>query len=143
RSVLCFCCWLSVTYAAKSDAAARFAYADVTKPEFFPILPWDPYHGWSKPWIERRQNGLESLAECHFNMAGFVFPKDLGRCEKLGLGAILLPSDRTFTNLQHLSDWKNLSEREIEGRVNQMIRAAGHSPAVMGYFIMDEPGVSD
>ena len=140
-----FCWWLSVAVAhcACAESGSRFAFTDISKPEFFPVLPWDPYHGWSKPWIEPRQNGLESIAECHFNMAGFVFPKDLRRCEKLGLGAILFPTDSAFTNSQYLSEWKKLSDREIERRVNQMIRAGGSSRAVTGYFIMDEPGVSD
>ncbi|HZQ46259.1 MAG TPA: hypothetical protein VFC07_04550, partial [Verrucomicrobiae bacterium] len=42
------------------QAEARADYVDITKPEFFPILPWDPYHGWGKPLIERDGNsGLE------------------------------------------------------------------------------------
>ena len=139
----CFCLSVALTFCTPAKGGDRFAFSDITKPEFFPILPWDPYHGWSKPGIEHRQNGLESIAECHFNMAGFVFPRDLRRCEKLGLGAIMLPTDSAFTNLQYLNEWKTLSGQEVERRVNQMIRAAGNSPAVMGYFIMDEPGVSD
>lgn len=137
-------CWLLVALvqsaSAKSDS--KFVFTDVSKPEFFPILPWDPYHGWNKPHIERPQ-GLEVIAECRFNMAGFLLPKDLRRCEKLGLGAIMLPTDNAFTNVHYLRTWKNLSDEEIEHRVKQIVRAAGRSPAVMGYFIMDEPGVSD
>src|SRR2546421_12493639 len=112
--VLCFCGCLSGAFSRKADAAAILAFGDISKPEFFPILPWDPYHGWTKPWIENRRNGLESIAECQFNMAGFVFPRDLRRCEKLGLGAILLPSVNALTNLQHLSDWKNLTDETIK-----------------------------
>lgn len=140
-----FCCCLSVVlgHCAWAESGKRFAFTDITRPEFFPILPWDPYHGWNQPWIEHRQNGLESIAECQFNMAGFVLPRDLRHCEKLGLGAIMLPTDSAFTNLQYLSEWRQLSEPEIRRRVKQMIRAAGHSPAVRGYFIMDEPGIRD
>ncbi len=140
-----FWCCLSViiVHCALAGTNNRFASSDISKPEFFPILPWDPYHGWSKPWTEHSRNGLESIAECHFNMAGFVFPKDLRQCEKLGLGAILLPTDSGFTNFQYLGEWKKLSPEEIERRLTWTIRAAGSRPAVMGYFIMDEPGVSD
>jgi len=137
-------CWLLAAFvqsaSAKSDS--KFAFTDVSKPEFFPILPWDPYHGWNEPHVER-PHGLEGIAECHFNMAGFVLPKDLRRCEKLGLGALLLPTDDAFTNLQYLHARKNLSDQEIERRVQQTVRTAGRSPAVTGYFIMDEPGVND
>jgi hypothetical protein len=126
---------------AASDA--RFALGDINGPDFFLILPWDPFHGWREPHIESRKNGLESLADCRFNMAGFVLPKDLSGCEKLGLGAILLPTDPAFTNFNYFRAWKNLSDQQIDGRVKQMVSDAGHSPAVMGYFITDEPGVGE
>jgi hypothetical protein len=128
---------------ALAGTGKAFAASDVTQPDFFPILPWDPYHGWAKPYVERRANGLESIADCHFNMAGFVLPRDLPRCKKLGLGAIMLPADEAFTNLAYLCEWKKLSDAEIERRVRHMVRAAGSSPAVKGFFIMDEPGVED
>jgi hypothetical protein len=111
-------------------------------PDFFPILPWDPYHGWKGQFSEHPENGLESIAECGFNLAGFVLPQDLRRCEKLGLGAIVLPADKAFTNFNYLTEWKKLSDEEIEARVKRTVRAAGSSRAVMGYFITDEPGVS-
>src|SRR5712691_8742604 len=119
----------------------NFAVGDVTKLDFFPILPLDPYHGWTKPFVEHAAAGLETIAECNFNMAGFVLPRDLRRCEKLGLGAIMLPTDNAFTNHEYLRDWKNRPDGGIEREVRNMIRAAGSSPAIMGYFLMDEPGV--
>ena len=69
------CCALSLPLATCAFAATggKLAFSDITKPDFFPILPWSPYHGWSKPFIEHRPNGLESIADCHFNMAGFVW----------------------------------------------------------------------
>ncbi|EEF61525.1 hypothetical protein [Pedosphaera parvula] len=132
---------------AKGESASKVEYGNITKPDFFPILPWDPYHGWGRSLTENPPktptSGLESMAECHFNMAGFVLPKDLKLCQKLGLGAIMLPSDTAFTNFQYLCDWKKLSDQEIERRVKHMIDASGSSRAVMGYFIMDEPGAMD
>jgi len=139
------CCWLlaAFVHSASGVTGSKFTFSDISKPEFFPILPWDAYHGWTKPNVERQKSGLESIAECHFNMAGFVLPKDLRCCEKLGLGALVLPTDSAFTNLQYLRAWKHLSDQEIERRVKHTIRAAGCNPAVMGYFIMDEPGMRD
>jgi hypothetical protein len=126
--------------AMSTHSQARFDRADITKPGFFPILPWDPYHGWDVPRIKHRKNGLESVAACNFNMSGFVSPKDLPLCRKLGLGAIVLPSDPGFTNLEYIYEWKNLSDAEITSRVKSMILAAGSNPAIKGYFITDEPG---
>src|SRR4051812_21096006 len=84
-------------YDAKGESASKLDYGNIMKPDFFPILPWDPYHGWDRSLPENPPktptSGLESIAECHFNMAGFVLPKDLKLCQKLGLGAIMLPTD--------------------------------------------------
>ena len=139
------CCALSLVLAACALGAAdsRLNASDITRPDFFPILPWSPYHGWWKPFVEQRPNGLESIADCHFNMAGFVWPKDLRRCEKLGLGAILLPAAEDVISPGYRREWRKLSDQEIERRVQQIVRAAGRSPAVKGYYIMDEPGVLD
>jgi hypothetical protein len=119
------------------------AFSEITQPDFFPILPWDPYHGWNKPFVENRPNGLESIAECNFNMAGFVLPRDLSQCKKLGLGALVLPSEAAYTSSKYMREWKMLSDEEIARRVKAMVKAAGSSAAVKGFFIMDEPGVKD
>ena len=138
-----FCLGSALANGALGGTGKALAAGDITQPDFFPILPWDPYHGWARQYVEQRANGLESIAECHFNMAGFVLPRDLPRCKKLGLGAIMLPAEEAFTNLAYLCEWKKLSDAEIERRVRHMIRAAGSSPAIKGFFIMDEPGVED
>ena len=120
-------CALSLLLAANAFGAAgsRLDPSDITKPDFFPILPWSPYHGWKKPFVEQRQNGLESIAECQFNLAGFVWPKDLRRCEKLGLGAIVVPAEGDELSPAYRREWKKLPDAEIERRVQQLIRSAG------------------
>lgn len=134
---------MAVAAGCATSQPDRFDRADFTKLDFFPILPWDPYHGWGRPSIERQTNGLESIAQCNFNLAGFVLPRDLPLCRKLGLGAILLPTDPAFTNLQYLLDWRKLSDAEIDRRVKSMVTSAGSNPAIMGYFITDEPAIQD
>jgi hypothetical protein len=138
---------LALASVAKEAARSKLDYGSIAKPDFFPILPWDPYHGWGSALPENppktATSGLESIAECHFNMAGFVLPKDLKLCQKLGLGAIMLPTDAAFTNFPYMTEWKKLSDQEIEQRVKRMVDAAGSNRAVMGYFITDEPGALD
>lgn len=119
-----------------------FRFHDIESPDFFPILPWDAQHTWYHPFVNET-NGLYTIAECHFNMAGFVQPRDLPRCQKLGLGAIVLPTDPACTNFNYFLEWKNLSDTEIDRRVRDLVRGAGRNPAVAGFFITDEPGVSD
>src|SRR5882757_1884233 len=94
------CSLLSSFYAPRAvgQSSASPDFGNISKPDFFPILPWDPYHSWGLPMIERRHgDGLQSIAECNFNMAGFVLPRDLRQCRELGLGAIMLPTDPAFT----------------------------------------------
>ncbi len=142
-TALAYALGLALIPCALAKTAGKLAYSDIAQPDFFPILPWSPYHGWAKPFLEHRPNGLESIAACDFNMAGFVFRKDLRRCEKLGLGAILLPVDDADTSPLYQREWKRLPDAEIERRIQRIIRASGKSPAIKGYFLMDEPGVQD
>lgn len=104
--------------------------------DLFPILPWDVLHGWKKPY-RMPKHGLESIAECGFTMAGFVSPEDLARCEELGLGAIMAPGD---SDEPWFGQWRKLSDEQIDQQIKEMVAKAGNSKAVLGYFIMDEPG---
>lgn len=108
----------------------------VFPPEFFPIIPWDPQHGWREPFFDRK-NGVGSIAECGFTMAGFVQLRDLAQCEKLGLAAIVAPPDGEEP---WFGPWKKLTDEQIDRRVRDLVEQAGHSKAVAGYFITDEPG---
>ena len=76
-------------------------------------------------------------------MSGFVQPRDLRLCEKLGLGAIVLAGETESITPAYRREWRKLSDEEIERRVKGIIRAAGKSPAIKGYYLMDEPGVGD
>jgi hypothetical protein len=107
--------------------------------DFFPILPWSPVHGWRPPYGNPRY-GVESMAECNFTVAGFARSEDLPLCERLGLAAIMAPPD---DETPWKRPWRTLSDQEIDARVRMMVEWAGKSPAVMGYYIMDEPGTRD
>jgi hypothetical protein len=130
--------------AASADLAAKAVVPPqsvglvpfVHSSDFFPILPWDALHDWKKPHRNSKQ-GLESIADCGFTMAGFVKPEDLPLCEKLGLRAIMAPAE---TEEPWFGEWRKLSDQEIDKRVKEMIDKTGQSRAVLGYFIMDEPG---
>ncbi len=136
-------CLLAANLPVQGASGHGWTATDFKDPDFFPILPWDPLEGWDGKRTDYEVNGLESLVACHFNMAGFVRPKDLPRCRKLGLGAILLPSGGGVLPLKYQREWKHLSDEEIDRRVKAMVKAGGANPALCGYFIMDEPGVAD
>ncbi len=114
--------------------------SDVAGPnDFFPILPWGRLHGGKKEGVERK-HGLESIAECNFTIAGFVKPSDLPRCEQLGLRAIVYPDAKTGGISR--KEWGKLSDVEIDGRIRTMVERCGNSPAILGYYLIDEPGAA-
>ena len=106
-------------------------------------MTWDPQHGWTKPFTNNPVNGLETIAECNFNVGGFVFPKDLSKCKKLGLGGILLPLENDFTNFEYFRNWSKLSDTEIDAKIKKLAHAGGSNPAFKGIFIVDEPHVRE
>src|SRR4051812_16821433 len=100
----------------------------------FPILPWElPPR--TKEFADPR-HGLASLADAGYTVAAFVRPEHLRECERLGLRAIVCPA-------VGIRKWREMSDAEIESAVRSLIDEAGHSRAVLGYFITDEPGVRD
>lgn len=105
-------------------------------PDLFPIMPWDVLHDWKQPH-RNPKHGLESIAECNFSLAGFVTPEDLPLCEKLGLAAIMAPAE---SDKPWFGKWREMNAEQIDQAVKRMVEASGDSPAVLGYFITDEPG---
>jgi len=104
--------------------------------DFFPILPWDHL-----PLTKDRAQAdrcIEGIAECGFTIAGFVQPEDLPACERLGLKAIM-GAPRAKSPFAR-GGWKNLSDEDIDRYVRELVDSSRHSPAVIGYYIMDEPG---
>jgi hypothetical protein len=99
-------------------------------------MPWDTLHGWKEPH-QNPEHGLESIAECNFTLAGFVGPEDLPLCEKLGLAAIMAPAE---SGKPWFGKWREMNAEQIDRAVKQTVETSGDSPAVLGYFIMDEPG---
>lgn len=109
-----------------------------TPPGFFPILPWDSFRG-SSAAVDMEKL-LAGVAECNFTIAGFVKPADLPICEALGLKAIVYgTADR---GPLRRDEWKRLSEEEIDAFFKQAVADAGASEAVLGYYLIDEPGAA-
>jgi hypothetical protein len=106
------------------------------RPDFFPIATWDRQEAW-RNFHQSIESGLQSVADCNFTVAGFVRPEDLPVCEKLGLAAIVAPSEE---GKPWFREWRELSDEDIDRTIKSMVEKAGHSKAVIGYTIMDEPG---
>ncbi|MHB1356922.1 MAG: hypothetical protein ACYCZF_13220 [Anaerolineae bacterium] len=103
----------------------------------FPILPWDRPTGWDSKTV--RKSGLKGIADCNFNMAGFVSPQDLPACEQLGLTAIMFNDELASAAYR----WIDCSPEQIDDIIRRWVEKVGNSPAVYGYYIVDEPGSQD
>jgi hypothetical protein len=107
-------------------------------PDLFPIVTWDRQDSWRK-FASSPEANLQTVSDCQFTVVGFVRPEDLPVCEKLGLLAIVAPSN---PDKPWFRDWKNLSDEDIDRGVKAMVEESVNSTAVIGYAIMDEPGVA-
>lgn len=109
-----------------------------TPTDFFPILPWDPL----RANRDAADIGpvLAGIAECNFTLAGFVKPADLAACEAHGLKAIVYGTANRGPLRR--DEWKRLSDQEIDTFFKQAVADAGPSDAVLGYYLVDEPGAS-
>lgn len=113
------------------DTASTLLPAD-----FFPLLPWG-----RSPTVEQAGDparGLASMAECGFNLAGFVSHELLPQCEALGLRAIVQSGSTRLGR----NEWATVPVETITERVRQMIEEIGDSPALVGYYLVDEPGAA-
>ncbi|MEN6347210.1 MAG: hypothetical protein ABFE16_18070 [Armatimonadia bacterium] len=133
---------MAFALAADDDAAERTAAAMPelqplqTPMDFFPILPWEPLLGHDGAVDAIKV--AAGIAECNFTMAGFVKPADLPACEANGLKALVYGT----ANRGPLSrdEWKQLSDEEIDAFFKQAVADAGNSEAILGYYLVDEPG---
>lgn len=95
-------------------------------PEDFAILPW----GGTKP----DPAVLREIAECGFNLAGFVPPEGLDAVQAAGLKCIVSGHNT------HVGDAEaKLDEGEIAKRVEPLVKQVGKHPALFGYYLRDEP----
>ncbi|AHF16190.1 hypothetical protein NIASO_15595 [Niabella soli DSM 19437] len=81
-----------------------------------------------------REQGLKGMAECNFTLADAADPQNYALCQKLGLSVVVSEGP-------HLTggDWMKLSDAEIDNYIKKMVEKAGHSKAIIGYHICDEP----
>jgi len=105
---------------------------------FFPVLPWDPLRGWKHEMAPGDE--LKRIKDCHFTMGGFVKPEDLSSCEALGLKALMFGTKERGPLSR--KEWNSFSEEEIRAFVKTMVEDAGQSEAILGYFLVDEPGAT-
>lgn len=118
------------TYDPNATAQSLGLEPYVSPADFYPTYPWDWFPKEFKPH-ETLETSLSGVMECGYNMAGFVNPEHLARCDALGLKAIVA---------LHGADWLNWSDEQIDAKIKDLVdRSKGHD-CVIGYYLVDEPG---
>lgn len=97
--------------------------------DFFPILAWGGAPG--------DQDILNDMAKCGITVAGFADPKDLDLMHKAGLKAFI--SDRRASGY----DFRNVDPDKARANVSSLVKEFGSHPAVIGYYIKDEPNAEE
>jgi hypothetical protein len=93
---------------------------------FFPVMIWN--------MAPSEPAELKRIRECGFNVAGFVYPKDLDAVQAAGMKGIV--SDPRVGGY----DWKKVDEAVARKNVESLVAEVGKHPAVFGYYLRDEPG---
>ena len=93
--------------------------------DFFPIMAWN--HVPSDP------AELKKMHDCGLTVAGFAQPSQLDAIHAAGMKAIV--SDPRVGGY----DWKNVDAAEARKKVSSLVAEVNQHPAVMGYYLRDEP----
>jgi hypothetical protein len=104
--------------------------------DFFPIMPWE-IQPEKQALLDEPGHGIDSLRACGFNTVAFVRPNQLERVERTGMRAIVGRSGDLRVN------WRAMSDKAIFDRVKGLVDESGESDALIGYFLADEPGISE
>ncbi len=119
--------WLGGAYPSSKASAEAL--------NFFPLLPWDWLRGCEG--VISVDEVARGMAECGLTVAGFVKPEDLGVCEKYGLAALVY--DPRISGYH----WKDVNPEEAEKRVKAAVLEVKDNPAVMGFYVKDEPSMQE
>ncbi len=129
-STLCISLFFCITLVAQNTSVDK---------EFLPQARFSPdaflisgYYHHNK--INNRNKALRQMAECYLNMADASDQQNYTLSEKLGLSVFASKGP-------HLNggDWQKLSDQEIDAYVKDMVKKAGKSKSIIGYYVCDEP----
>jgi len=108
--------------------------------DFFPIFPWDHLEDWGDKY-QPMEDGIRTMAECGCTMSAFVADeRGVELAKKNGLRCIYEMRMEPF-------DDRVLTEEEIQAKldaidkhVKERVESTKDDPAVIGYYLRDEPG---
>lgn len=119
------------TYDPNATAESLGLEPYVAPDDFYPTYPWEWFPVEHLPH-ETLDTCLPGVAECGYNLAGFVLPENLWRCDELGL--------KTFVAING-ANWVAMTDEEIDERIRTTVeKSKEYEDCVIGYYLIDEPG---
>lgn len=95
----------------------------------FPIMAWN--------WTPTDAATLAGMKECGLTVAGFVAPAGLNAVARAGLKAIVTDPKLSA------HDWRTADPAAVARAVGSVVKATHKHPAVLGYYIKDEPSAEE
>jgi hypothetical protein len=99
------------------------------KDSFFPIMAWGTSPG--------DISVLNEMSECGLTVAGFVSPENLDMVNNAGMRAFVMDSRASGY------DFTNIDYDKMADNVTSLVNEVGSHQALMGYYIKDEPNISE
>ena len=99
--------------------------APAAEEPFFPIMAWNHVPGDAAV--------IKKMKECGLTIAGFVHKQHLDLVHAAGMKAVLY-DERTAGY-----DWTNVDADKARKNVTSLIDEIGSHPAIIGYYLRDEP----
>ena len=109
--------------------------------DFYPVFPWDHLGDWMEKY-QSLESAMKSMGECQFTLSGFVDSIEAAKeAEKNGLKCIYEAKIEVFdeTNLTNEEIEKKCAE--IDARIKAVVEETQELTNVIGYNLVDEPGV--
>ncbi|MDO5554471.1 MAG: hypothetical protein Q4G68_11995 [Planctomycetia bacterium] len=145
-SVLFVLSCLTLSYGDEANAGVAGALYDesataeslgleplVLPDDFYPVYMWD--HDWARTYATIEES-LTGMAECELTTSCFVRAEDVPLCERLGLKCMVeIGVD--------CHGFKEKPAEEIESLFRPVIESTRESEAVIGYYLIDEPGADE
>jgi hypothetical protein len=113
--------FLAVPFARAASPATQAAPDE----PFFPVMAWN--HVPSDP------AALKRMRECGLTVAGFATPAQLDAVHAAGMKAIV--SDPRVGSY----DWEKVDAAKARENVTSLVKEVNAHPAVIGYYLRDEP----
>jgi len=127
------------SYCQEHDSISTSGVDDLYD-DFFPIFPWDRLGAWGDRHMPIQET-IRTIAESGCTMSGFVSDeKQLALVKENGLRCIYDLELEIFNHTEMNEEEIAASCEELDLQIKEAVQKTKDDPAVVGYYVVDEPG---